>query len=75
MDYLWHVLLTLLTKNEISFTNKYTTTISIAIAIPPHNGAVIHHHDHVITLVSLRTRNTMNNNPKKVIPPLSVLEF
>lgn len=38
-------------------------------------GHKTHHHDHEISLVSLRTINTIQSNPKKPIPPDELLLF
>lgn len=44
------------------------------MAKPPQRGAVIHHHDQLITLVNFKIKNTMNNNPPKLTPLLVVLD-
>ncbi len=44
-------------------------------AKPPHNGAVIHHHDQSITPQSFRIRNTRNSNDKKLIDELDFVSF
>lgn len=36
------------------------------IANPPHNGAVTHHHDQVITPVNFNTKNTMKSKPARL---------
>ena len=38
-------------------------------ANPPHNGAVTHHHDQVITLHNFNVINTIASNPKNEMPP------
>lgn len=43
------------------------------IPIGAQSGAVIHHQDQLITLVSFNTRNVMNNRPKKPFPPTIVV--
>ena len=42
-------------------------------AKPPHNGAVTHHHDQVITLHNFNVINTIASNPKNEIPPPDVV--
>ena len=42
-------------------------------ANPPHNGAVTHHHDQVITLHNFNVINTIASNPKNEIPPPDVV--
>ena len=44
-------------------------------AKPPHNGAVTHHHDQVITLQSFNTRKTIKSKPKPQIPELLPFSF
>lgn len=44
---------------------KHTTTM----ARGSHRGAVTHHQDQVMTLVSLSTRNTRNRRLRKLVPP------
>jgi cytochrome c biogenesis protein CcdA len=39
------------------------------------SGAVTHHQDHVITLVSLSTRNTKNKRLKKLVPQTVTEDF
>jgi len=49
---------------EISRFNAIaSTTNATMIAKPPHIGQVTIHHGQSMTFVSLRTRNTMNNDP------------
>lgn len=42
-------------------------------ANPPHNGAVTHHHDQVITLHNFNVINTIASNPMNEIPLLDVV--
>lgn len=51
------------------------TTTSKPIAKGAQMGASTHHHDQVMTLVSLRTMNTMQSRPIKPMPPLWELLF
>lgn len=60
MRFFLTVLITLATENASMIM---PSTIGI------HSGAVTHHHDHAITLVSFRTRNTMKSSPTKLTPP------
>ena len=57
-------------------TTTITQIITNTIATSPsgtHNGAVTHHQDQLMTLVSLRTRNVMNNIPQNPFPPIIVV--
>lgn len=47
----------------------------MTIANGIQTGESTHHHDHEMTLVSLRTMNTMQSRPRKSIPPLWVELF
>lgn len=47
----------------------------MVIPRPTHSGNRTSHHDHVITLHSLRTINAMVSNPKKPTPPDGWVEF
>ena len=44
-------------------------------ANPPHNGAVTHHHDQSMYLVSLSVIKIKNIRPKNPIPPDDELLF
>jgi len=48
---------------------RYMAPQEATNAATPHNGAVTHHQDHEIKLVSFNTTNTMHNKPKKPMPP------
>ena len=48
---------------------------AIIMADIPHKGAVTHHHDQLIAWVNFSTKNTRNNKPIKVIPPLELELF
>lgn len=57
--------------------SKYINMHQATKAIPNgiQMGHKTHHHDHEISLVSLRTINTIQSNPKKPIPPDELLLF
>lgn len=55
-----------LLKNATPINAEITINIR-AMAIGPHNGAVIHHHDHVITPHSFKIKNTIKSNVVKEI--------
>ena len=44
-----------------------TKTNAIKPKAPPHNGAVIHHHDHVIEPISFNVKKIRNIKPARVI--------
>lgn len=44
-------------------------------AMPPHNGAVTHHHDQSITSVNFSTKNVIKRSPQKLTPPFVVFEL
>ena len=50
---------------------KTPTTMATGI----QSGAVTHHQDQVMTLVSLRTRNTRNKRLRKLVPPTVTVDF
>ena len=63
---------------KIKLTSPKHNAIAIiptTTAGPTHNGAVIHHHDHVIYPVSLRTKNTINNIVDKLKLPTDIVNL
>ena len=70
-------LCTICQPNQVRLeTTTITQIITNTITTNPsgtHNGAVTHHQDQLITLVNFRTRNVMNNKPKKPFPPTIVV--
>ena len=54
--------------NAIMITDAAITIIAIASNTGIHKGAVTHHQDHVMRLVSLRVRNIRNNTIVVLIP-------
>jgi hypothetical protein len=58
--------------NDAGKNNRHRRMINNQKPIGIQSGAVTHHHDHAITLVSLRIRNTT----KRIVPsPIELPEF
>lgn len=57
----------------IRYTVATMTNSTTANPIGAQSGAVIHHHDQLITLVNFNTRKVMNNRPKNPFPPIIVV--
>ena len=70
--YFWRTLS--ITEYIIAPTNtiaKIPSTIETGI----QRGAVTHHQDQLMTLVSLSTKNTRNNRLRKLVPPKVIEDF
>ena len=62
-------------KLIIDATTNHAPIIPSTRARGPHRGAVTHHHDHPMCPNSFSTRNTMNTQPQRPIPPLLLSLF
>ena len=67
-------------SSRLKITVKIMTAQSTTTKMPSrspngiHKGAVTHHHDQSITLVSLSTRNVRNRRFRKLVPPTATLD-
>lgn len=65
---IYHLSSRFVTPAAMIAQTKATTQMTTTRATGIQSGAVTHHQDQVMTLVSLRTRNTRNKRLRKLVP-------